>query len=104
MVFADLCAGRFPNTHENGWRTRDGGRRLIAWANAARVDAVGAVAYVIASGIDVTERRAAEADARTRAAQLALLTAQLLRRRQYGLGLRDRLPQLCAPHDVIATS
>ncbi len=75
-VFAALCAGRFPNTHENGWRTRDGERRLIAWANTARVDAAGRVAYVIASGIDVTAQRAAEADARTRAAQLALLTAQ----------------------------
>jgi len=33
-VFAELCAGRFPNTHENGWRTRDGGRRLIAWISS----------------------------------------------------------------------
>lgn len=76
-VFAELCTGRFPNTHENGWRTRDGGRRLIAWANTAWVDATGGVEYVIASGIDVTAQRAVEADARTRAAQLALLTAQL---------------------------
>lgn len=76
-VFADLCAGRFPNAHENHWRTRDGRQRLIAWANTARVDAAGRVEYVIASGIDVTEQRAAEEEARTRAAQLALLTAQL---------------------------
>jgi PAS domain S-box-containing protein len=76
-VFADLCAGRFPNEHENQWRTRDGRLRLIAWANTATLDADGAVEYVVATGIDVTERRAAEAAARERAAQLALVTAQL---------------------------
>ncbi len=76
-IFADICSGRFPNTHENHWRTRDGGQRLIAWTNTARTDTAGRVEYIVASGIDVTERRAAEADARTRAAQLALLMAQL---------------------------
>lgn len=77
LLFADICAGRFPNAHENRWRTRDHGQRLIAWANTAHTDAAVRVEYVIATGIDVTEQRAAEEEARTRAAQLALLTAQL---------------------------
>lgn len=65
-VFADLCAGRFPNTHENHWRTRDGGQRLILWRNTALPDGVGAVEYVIATGIDVTDERATQAALRAR--------------------------------------
>ena len=56
-VFAKLCAGDFPSTSENDWVARDGGRRLIAWSNAALTDNTGAVEYVIATGIDITERK-----------------------------------------------
>jgi len=58
-VFASLRSGNFPNKHENYWLTRNGGRRLIAWSNTALVDAEGAVEYVIATGIDITEERKA---------------------------------------------
>ncbi|MHB8841694.1 MAG: hypothetical protein ACYC56_07890 [Candidatus Aquicultor sp.] len=34
--FAQLKAGNFPNSFENRWRTKDGGKRLISWTNAAR--------------------------------------------------------------------
>lgn len=61
-VFQTLTAGQFPNRHENHWRTRDGGRRLIAWSNTCIADARGQVLHVIATGIDVTEARAAEAE------------------------------------------
>jgi PAS domain S-box-containing protein len=60
-VFEQLRAGRFPNEHENYWLTKDGSRRLIAWTNTALLDADGAVEYVVGTGIDVTERRQAEA-------------------------------------------
>lgn len=59
-VFGDVIAGRFPNTHENYWLTRDGRRRLVAWTNTALLDGKGQVAYVIAAGTDVTEQRRAE--------------------------------------------
>ncbi len=59
-VFAALTAGQFPNTHENEWLTSDGRRRQIAWTNTALLDARGAVEYVIATGIDITERQRAE--------------------------------------------
>ncbi len=59
-VFADLRSGRFPSEHENYWMTKDGRRRRIAWANTAITDADGAVQYVIATGIDITERKRAE--------------------------------------------
>jgi PAS domain S-box-containing protein len=59
-VFAQLTAGDFPGQHENYWLTKDGRRRLIAWSNTALVGADGNVEHVIATGIDVTEHRAAD--------------------------------------------
>jgi len=59
-VFAQLQAGRFPNRHQNFWLTKGGDRRLIAWSNTALLDGAGAVTYVIATGIDITERQQAE--------------------------------------------
>ncbi len=60
-AFAALIGGRFPGVHENHWRTRDGGRRLIQWSNTALAGPSGEVEYVIGTGIDVTEARRAEA-------------------------------------------
>ncbi len=59
-VFQRLTAGDFPNRHTNYWLTRSGDRRLIEWANTAITDSNGVIAYVIATGIDVTERDRAE--------------------------------------------
>lgn len=59
-VFADLRAGQFPNEHANSWVTRDGRRRVIVWSNTVLLDSKGAVEYVIATGVDVTERQRAE--------------------------------------------
>jgi PAS domain S-box-containing protein len=54
-VFENLRAGRFPNEHINYWRTKDGGKRLIAWSNTAILSPAGVVEHVIATGIDITE-------------------------------------------------
>ncbi|GAB4508751.1 MAG: hypothetical protein Tsb0026_07840 [Sulfuricaulis sp.] len=59
-VFNDLHSGMFPSEHENYWRTKDGGRRLIHWSNTTLTGESGDVQYVLATGIDVTEQRAAE--------------------------------------------
>jgi len=59
-VFNHLTAGRFPSEHQNYWLTKDGQRRLIAWSNTALLDSDGAVEYVVATGIDVTERERAK--------------------------------------------
>ncbi len=61
VVFDNLVAGHFPNYNENFWVTKDGGRRLIAWSNTVLVDNSGKVEYVVATGIDITERKEAEA-------------------------------------------
>lgn len=63
-VFDELSAGHFPNRHENDWLTRDGERRTIAWSNSAITDDDGDVELVIATGVDVTDRRRAEQERR----------------------------------------
>ncbi len=68
-VFAELAAGRFPNTFENFWVARDGSRRLIAWSNTALLGEGGRVDYVVATGIDVTGARAAEGELKRQAAR-----------------------------------
>lgn len=74
-VFLELVAGDFPMHFENAWMTRDGERRRIGWSNSALLGEDGAVRYVIGTGLDVTEQREAEAQARSeamrRAAELA---------------------------------
>ncbi len=70
-VFAELKAGRFPNRHENFWLTRTGARRLISWSNTALVGDDGAVEYIIATGMDITESKQAEAVERRHMLELA---------------------------------
>jgi PAS domain S-box-containing protein len=61
-VFEQLQAGQFPNKHENHWLTKDGDCRLVAWSNTAILGTDGTVEYVVGTGLDVTERRQAEAE------------------------------------------
>ena len=56
QVFQRLTAGQFPNRHRNEWLARDGTRHLIDWSNTALTDAQDEVTYIIATGIDITER------------------------------------------------
>ncbi len=115
--FAELRAGRFPGEHEHLWVARDGTRRTIAWTNAALPDESGNVAFIISTGLDVTERKRAERQLQElnatleqrvaertsvieqRAVQLRALAAELTqaeqreRRRLAGL-LHDHLQQL----------
>ena len=60
-TFDRLCAGMFPSAHENCWVAKGGGRHQIAWSNTAMLNEAGQVEFVIATGIDVTERRQVEA-------------------------------------------
>ena len=55
-----LQAGDFPNQHENHWLAKDGTRRLIMWANTAILHPNRQIAYIIATGLDITERKQAE--------------------------------------------
>jgi len=63
-TFERLRAGNFPAAFENQWLNRSGTLRRIAWSATALLDSQGQVAFVIATGIDVTTQRAAEATLR----------------------------------------
>jgi len=63
-TFERLRNGAFPAAFENQWLNRDGGLRRIAWSATALRDAQGQVAFIIATGIDVTTQRAAESTLR----------------------------------------
>jgi PAS domain S-box-containing protein len=94
-VFQSLRAGHFPNRYENFWTTIDGSRRLIDWSNTALVDSQGTVEYVIATGLDLTERRQAEQEIQERTAQLEAL-------REVGLDLIAELNLDDLLHSIVA--
>ena len=58
--FESIRSGAFPATFENFWLTKSGGMRRIAWSATALLDQQQQVAFIIATGIDVTVQRAAE--------------------------------------------
>ena len=58
-TFERLRSGHFPAAFENQWLNRDGSLRRIAWSATALLDSQGQVAFIIATGIDVTTQRAA---------------------------------------------
>ena len=58
--FEELVKGNFPKYEENCWRTKSGDKRLIAWANTVLLDERHAVEFVVATGIDITDRKQAE--------------------------------------------
>jgi PAS domain S-box-containing protein len=62
--FERIRQGDFPTAYENYWVASDGTRRRIAWSATALVDAQGQVAFVIATGLDVTVQRVAETSIR----------------------------------------
>ena len=54
-VFEQLRSGEGPKEYENYWVTKDGSRRLIAWANTTLQDYQGHVEYIVATGMDITD-------------------------------------------------
>jgi two-component system, OmpR family, sensor histidine kinase VicK len=63
-TFERLRSGHFPAAFENQWLSRDGSLHRIAWSATALADSQGQIAFIIATGIDVTTQRAAEATLR----------------------------------------
>ena len=63
-TFERLRSGQFPAAFENQWLNRDGSLHRIAWSATALTDSQGQVAFIIATGIDVTTQRVAEATLR----------------------------------------
>ncbi|TVP61152.1 MAG: response regulator [Nodularia sp. (in: Bacteria)] len=59
-IIKQAASGHKFQNYENYWLTKDGNRRLIAWTNANLKDEQGNIEYIIATGIDITERKQAE--------------------------------------------
>ncbi len=60
LQFEAIRSGGFPAAFENFWLTRDGALRRISWSATGLLDSQGQLAFLIATGIDVTEQRVAE--------------------------------------------
>ena len=72
--FHKLVTAHPPLHNENYWVTKNNTLRLIDWFNTVLTDDSGEVKYVIATGIDITERKRTEqALARTLAEQKVIL-------------------------------
>ena len=55
--FQQLCSDQLPSDYEGYLVKRDGARRLIAWSSTVLPGNDGAPTYIIATGIDITERK-----------------------------------------------
>ena len=55
--FQQLCSDQLPSDSEGYLVKRDGSRRLIAWSSTVLPGNDAAPTYIIATGIDITERR-----------------------------------------------
>lgn len=59
-VFDQLRAGRLVDDYESSWLSRDGSRRLISWSSTLLPGKDGVPPYIIATGIDITEKKRLE--------------------------------------------
>jgi len=83
-VLAQLASGQLPKDYKSGWMTRDGSTQVIEWSSSSLPDSDGRPLYVIATGIDITEREQLE---RT------LLDVSAREQRRIGQDLHDGLGQ-----------
>jgi PAS domain S-box-containing protein len=84
VVVEQLRAEHSPKDYETPWVARDGSRRLIAWSSTILPGGDGSPAYIIATGIDITERKRLEK---------AILEISADEQRRIGQDLHDGLGQ-----------
>ncbi len=56
-TLAELRCGRTPGNYDTFWVTRLGAQRRISWSSTVLPRSDGSVEYIIATGIDITERQ-----------------------------------------------
>jgi PAS domain S-box-containing protein len=83
-VFQQLCSDHLPNDYEGYLVKRDGTRRLIAWSSTVLPGNDGMPTYIIATGIDITERKHLEK---------TILEISAREQRRIGQDLHDGLGQ-----------
>ncbi len=59
-MFERARSGRLDESREIDWRSKQGRRRRISWTATSLTNAQGEVGFIIMTGVDVTEQRAAE--------------------------------------------
>lgn len=69
-VFARVAAGHPPIRHEHHWQSADGSRHLIAWTTAPLRKSDGGIDFFVKAGVDITDQRRAETEARAHQATL----------------------------------
>lgn len=74
-IFGKLKSGYFPIAHESMLVTLEGERREIAWSSTVLQDTEGEVEYVIATGIDISEKQRAVEQLRDREQRLQAIFA-----------------------------
>jgi PAS domain S-box-containing protein len=82
--FRTLHADESAREHESSWVTRDGRQRIIAWSTTVLPAASEAASHIIASGIDITERKHLEK---------TILEISAREQRRIGQDLHDGLGQ-----------
>ncbi len=83
-VIAQLSGDLLPQDYQSHWVNRHGASRLIAWSCSRLDDSDGLPNYIIATGIDITEREQLEK---------ALLNISAREQRRIGQDLHDGLGQ-----------
>ncbi len=83
-TFQVLRSDLLPQSHQTSWTTRHGDQRLIAWNSTLLPGNEGKGNYIIATGIDITERKQLEN---------ALLEISAREQRRIGQDLHDGLGQ-----------
>jgi PAS domain S-box-containing protein len=83
-ILDQLRNGGISGDYESHWLTKSGERRLISWSGTVLADSAGNVTHIIASGIDVTERKRLEK---------AVLEISTREQRRIGQDLHDGLGQ-----------
>jgi PAS domain S-box-containing protein len=77
-MLADILGGKYPIECTCDWVTKDGDLRTIDWTYTALPEKDGSVKFVIASGVDVTDRIIAEGRLRESEEQLRLVTDNMM--------------------------
>ncbi|MBV5328325.1 MAG: PAS domain S-box protein [Chlorobium sp.] len=95
LIWEQLQAGDFPNSHENHWINKDGSRRLIDWTNTAIIQDAQMV-YVISAGLDITDRKQAEEQIKASLAEKEVLLREVHHRVKNNLQVISSLISLQA--------
>lgn len=95
-VAAALSPDALSADNENVWLTRSGERRLILWRNMAVRDGQGGVDFIVAGGLDITERKTQEAEVKAQRARIVEAADAERRRLERNLhdGAQQRLVSL----------